>query len=133
MEELFETLDSDSSVQELSPQLKKGYKDLAPWIKFAAIAGIVSQSISFLLSFFNPDEGIVASVIGTAIGIALNITLLQFSNEMTNFSKTGTKEDLETMFKKELGYWIFLGVVCILALVFLLLGLIALSATGGPF
>lgn len=132
MKDLFETLDEDAGSEGISNQVRKGYQEIAPWVLFASITGIISQAISFLINFFDPGESVVVNFIGLAIGLALNITLLQFGNQMTNFGKTGSVKDLESMFQKQYAYWIFLGILFILIMVIFLLAIVAALLTYRP-
>ena len=132
MKDLFETLDENTGSEGISNQVRKGYQGIAPWVLFASITGIISQIISFFVNFFDANENVVFNFIGLAIGLALNITLLQFGQEMTNFGKSGNVDNLETMFQKQYAYWIFLGILLILVLVLFFLALVALLLTYRP-
>ncbi|MGB1104340.1 MAG: hypothetical protein ACPG21_12015 [Crocinitomicaceae bacterium] len=129
----FDTLDENLDNGSISDSLKKGFKEIAPWAKYVAIANIIFQSISFLVSFFDPNRGVAGNAIGVSINITLNVVLLQMANEMKSFGLSGSEKDLMQLLQKQLNYWIFTGVLLILGLVFILIGLLALSASGGRF
>jgi hypothetical protein len=131
MMEDFETLDEHLKTGSISESLKKGFKGIAPWARFVAIANIIFQIISFLVSFMDPDAGVGANFIGAGVNIALNVVLLQLANEMKSFGNSGSEKDLTTLLKKQLSYWIFTGALIIIGVVFFLLAIVAFSMSSG--
>ncbi|MCG8574330.1 MAG: hypothetical protein MI810_05545 [Flavobacteriales bacterium] len=126
MEE-FDTLDSDLSVNEteIPGKVKQLAREIAPWIKLVALVNLGIQVINLLISFAYGLGGFEpSSFISVAISVALYVTLLNWGTAMDRFSKEGSIRSFSDAMKKQKNYWMFLGIILIIALVVFLIVLI---------
>ncbi len=132
----------DSS-NEITPASYSYIGQMAGWIKFSAIAAIIGLSLLlvfiFIMSFAGGSGAGVFAALFLAVILGLCIwlfnVLLQSGNAYSTFSRSRNLHDLETGVRKQKVYWIVVGILTILGLLFGLIGLLGIlgSGIGGGF
>jgi hypothetical protein len=121
-----ELLDEGLSTTEISENLKSTGASMAPWIKIVAITNIAIQALTLLISIsygaFNSG-----SFIGVGISIALYLTLLKYGQSMGTFGKEGSMINFSDVMDKQKAYFVFVGILMIIAIVVLLIAFVALG------
>lgn len=130
----------DQSMQhdnQLSPKIMDDLKATAPWVRFIGIVGIVIAILYFLFALMANNSipsdgtgGIVGLMVAAVIMFALYLMLLQYGQNLSKFVATKDIKSLEQAFAKQRTFWLIVGIMMIILLIFMVIGVIAVLAMG---
>lgn len=112
----------------LNENVKHKLRATYPWIKFIAISSIALQGLSLIQNILVNPRGAFSGIFSIAITVALNVILLQYAKSLENTVSTGGSNDFTEAMAKQKSYWLFMGILMILALAIVLIGVIVLAA-----
>jgi len=125
----------------ISEETKQELKTLSTWARITAIAAFVSYGISLIVAFIGRQYGeieptgasrvgsIIGALIMLAIGIPLNLYLLNFAKSTLASLHSADSNNLEDGFYNLRKYFKFLGILLIIVLI--CLGLVVVFAMLG--
>ncbi|MCP4442315.1 MAG: hypothetical protein GY810_25690 [Aureispira sp.] len=129
-------LDEDDIVgdSDLTPKAISELKGTHGWIRFVAIVGIIGCCISLLQLFYGLSMvmgsggrrlggdlvmgGIILGFFLVCIILWALISLLQYGDKIGKFVKSGNSSDLEAALTKQKTYWMIMGGIVLVSLVF---------------
>lgn len=112
----------------MNESIKTSMSGSAQWMRYSAIATMISQGLSLVVSAmvsFQPS-----SLVSVAIGIALAVLLLQGANAQESYASSGNESELQEGLKKESLYWQIISILMIVVLVILVIAILALIFSG---
>ncbi len=110
----------------VTPSLRSTMKTVATWAKLCAIFAFISEGVSLLVSFKNGN--LLGSVIATAIGVFMNILLLNFATKLQAALETNDEGLLTESFSNLRRYYLITGILMIIVAVIVLIALVFVIA-----
>ena len=110
----------------VTPSLRNNMVTIVTWAKLCAICGFISGGLS-LVSGIKGDN-LFGSIISTAIGVFLNILLLNFATKLSLALNTNDEGTLVESFSNLRRYYLITGILMIIVSVIILISLVALFA-----
>ncbi len=110
----------------VTPSLRNNMFTIVTWAKLCAICGFVSGGLS-LISGIKGDN-LFGTLISTAIGVFLNILLLNFATKLSVALNTNDEGTLVESFSNLRRYYLITGILMIIVSVIIVIALVALFA-----
>ena len=105
----------------VTPSLRNNMVTIVTWAKLCAICGFISGGLS-LVSGIKGDN-LFGSIISTAIGVFLNILLLNFATKLSLALNTNDEGTLVESFSNLRRYYLITGILMIIVSVIILISL----------
>jgi hypothetical protein len=126
-----DTLDNQSFNDKnsgLTPAALETIRTTVPWMKFIAIMGFIFIGFVVIGAFMSgatgTDKGMVqmlTNLVAAVLGFFPTLFLFQYANNLSYFLESKQSFDMEQAMLKQKNYYIFAGVIMILAIVLILL------------